>query len=62
MIREIVKEAMTLRKVKAKDLAEVVGIAPSTMSQFLNGRTRLGQEKLEIMLEYLKIKLIIEDK
>lgn len=59
MIRETIKKAVKLRKVKAKDLAEHIGITPSTMSLFLNGKTNLGQEKLEMIFEFLNIKLTI---
>lgn len=61
MIRKTIKEAMQLRKVKAKDLAEHIGVTKSTMSLFLNHKINLGQEKLEMMLDYLRIKLVIED-
>lgn len=59
MIREVIREAMQLRKVKAKDLAEYIGITKSTMSLFLNGKTKLGQDKLEAIFEFLEIKLIL---
>ena len=50
MIRETVKEAMKLRNVKSKDLAEHVEVTKSTMSLFLNGKT---------ILDFLDIKLVI---
>ncbi len=59
MIREAIKEAMILRKVKAKDLAEYIGVTKSTMSLFLNRKTNLGQEKIEAILEFLGIALVI---
>lgn len=59
MIREAVKEAMKLRKVKSKDLAEYVGVTKSTMSLFLNGKIDFKQEKIEKILDFLNIKLII---
>lgn len=52
MIRETVKEAMKLRNVKSKDLAEHVEVTKSTMSLFLNGKTNLGQEKIEKILDF----------
>lgn len=61
MIRETIKEAMKIRKVKAKDLADHIGIARSTMSLFLNSKMNLGQDKIEAILKYLNIKLIIEE-
>lgn len=61
MIRETIKEAMKLRKVKAKDLAEHIGVTKSTMSLFLNGKTNLGQEKIENMFEFLGIQLVINN-
>ena len=60
MIRETIKEAMEVRKIKAKDLAEHVGVTKSSMSLFLNGKRAMGQEKIEVMLEYLRIDLIIK--
>ena len=60
MIRDIVKEAMKLRKVKSKDLAEHIGVSGSSMSLFLNGKMNLGQNKIEAILEYLNIGLVIK--
>ena len=60
MIRDIVKEAMKLRKVKSKDLAEHIGLSESSMSLFINGKMNLGQNKIEYILEYLKIELVIK--
>ena len=60
MIRDIVKEAMKLRKVKSKDLAEHIGLSESSMSLFLNGKMNLGQNKIEYILEYLNIELVIK--
>lgn len=60
MIRDIVKEAMKFRKVKSKDLAEHIGLSESSMSLFLNGRMNLGQNKIEAILEYLNIGLVIK--
>ena len=61
MIRETVKEAMKLRKVKSKDLAEQIGLSESSMSLFLNGKMNLGQNKIEAILEYLNIGLVIKE-
>lgn len=61
MIREKIKEAMNIRGIKASDLAEQIGITKSPMSQFLNGKIGLKHEKLEAIMEYLRIKLVIED-
>ena len=61
MIRDIVIEAMKLRKVKSKDLAEHIGLAESSMSQFLNGKMNLGQKRIEMIFEYLRIELVIEE-
>ena len=60
MIRDIVKEAIKLRKVKSKDLAEHIGLSESSMSLFLNGKMNLGQNKIEYILEYLNIELVIK--
>lgn len=59
MIRKTIKEAMKIRKVKSKDLAEHIGLSESSMSLFLNGKMNLGQNKIEAILEYLNIGLVI---
>lgn len=59
MIRKTIKEAMKIRKVKSKDLAEHIGFSESSMSLFLNGKMNLGQNKIEAILEYLNIGLVI---
>lgn len=60
MIRETIREAMRIRKVKSKDLAEHIGLSESSMSLFLNGKMNLGQNKIESILEYLNIELVIK--
>lgn len=59
MIRESVKEAMKLRNVKSKDLAEYIGVTKSNMSLFLNGKLDFKQDNIEKILEFLNIKLVI---
>ena len=59
MIREAVNEAMKLRKVKSKDLAEYIGVTKSNMSLFLNGKLDFKQDKVEKILDFLDIKLVI---
>lgn len=61
MIRKTIKEAMKIRKVKSKDLAEHIGLSESSMSLFLNGKMNLGQNKIESILEYLNIELVIKE-
>lgn len=61
MIRKTIKEAMKIRKVKSKDLAEHIGLSESSMSLFLNGKMNLGQNKIESILEYLNIGLVIKE-
>ena len=51
---------MKIRKVKSKDLAEHIGLSESSMSLFLNGKMNLGQNKIEAILEYLNIGLVIK--
>ena len=60
MIRKAIKEAMNLRKVKAIDLAEQIGINRGSMSLFLSGKTNLSQDKIEAILMYLNIELVIK--
>ena len=52
---------MNIRKIKSKDLADVIGISKSAMSLFLNGKMNIGQEKIEAMLRHLGIELVIKD-
>lgn len=59
MIRETVKEAMKLRNVKSKDLAEYIGVTKSNMSLFLNGKLDFKQDRIEKILDLLDIKLVI---
>ena len=59
MIREVIIEAMKIRKIKSKGLAELIGVAKSSMSLFFNGKMNLGQEKIEMMLKFLNIDLVI---
>lgn len=61
MIRETIKEAMKLRKVKSKDLAEHIGLSESSISLFLNKKMNLGLNKVEAILEYLNIGLVIKE-
>lgn len=61
MISEVIKEAMALRNVKSKELAEHIGVTRSSMSLFLNKKRAIGLEKIEAMLQYLRIKLEIEE-
>ena len=59
MIREVIIEAMKIRKIKSKDIAELIGVAKSSMSLFFNGKMNLGQEKIEMMSKFLNIDLVI---
>lgn len=59
MIRETIKEAMKIRKIKAKDLADHVGVSKSTMSIFLSGKINFRQDNIETILEHLGISLVI---
>lgn len=61
MIRETIKEAMRIRKVKSKDLAEHIELSESSMSLFLNGKMNLGQNKIESILKHLNVELVIKE-
>lgn len=61
MIREKVNEAIKLRRVKAIDLAEHIGITRGAMSLFLSGKMNLGQDKIDALLIYLNIELVIKE-
>ena len=60
MIRDAIKEAMKLRKVKQKDLADFAGVTKGTMSAFLAGRINLGLDKIEMIFRFLNIELAIK--
>lgn len=60
MILEAIKEAMRIRGVKAKDLAEAIGVTKGSMSLFLSGKMKLGQDKLDAVLIYLNIEFIVK--
>lgn len=60
MILEAIKEAMRIRRVKAKDLAEAIGVTKGSMSLFLSGKMKLGQDKLDAVLIYLNIEFIVK--
>lgn len=60
MIRESIKEIMKSRQVKQKELAEYIGVTKVTMSAFLAGKINLGLEKVELILDFLKISLTAE--
>ena len=59
MIREVIIEAMKIRKIKSKDLAEVIGVAKSSMALVFNGKMNLGKEKIEMVWKFLNIELVI---
>lgn len=52
---------MKIRKVKSKELAEHIALSESAMSLFLNGKMNLGLNKIESILEYLNIELVIKE-
>lgn len=60
MILEAIKEAMKIRGVKAKDLAEAIGVTKGSMSLFLSGKMKLGQDKLDALLIYLNIEFVVK--
>jgi len=57
MIRETIIIALKNQGVSQRRCALDCGIAPQTMNDFLKGRRNLPFEKLETVLEYLKIEL-----
>lgn len=60
MILEAVKEAMKIRGVKAKDLAEAIGVTKGSMSLFLSGKMNLGQNKIDALLVYLNVDFVVK--
>lgn len=57
MIREAIKTAMMRQKVTQRMLADDCGVYYTAISHFLKGRRPLPLDKVEKMLEYLKIEL-----
>ena len=52
---------MKICKIKAKDLAESIGVTKGTMSLFLNGKINLGQDKIEAIMRVLNIYILIKN-
>lgn len=61
MIAEIIKKAMKARGIKQVSLAAHLGITPSNLSLFLNGKAGMQQDKIEAAFKHLGIILTIEN-
>jgi len=57
MIRETVTATLKARGLSQRRCAIDCGIAPQTLNNFLNGHRPLPLDKLERVIEYLKIKM-----
>lgn len=60
MIRETIKEAMQLKGVSAASLCRQMNINEATMSNYLKGKYQMSAGKLEMMMQILGIRLIID--
>lgn len=60
MIRETIKEAMQLKGVSAASLCRQMNINEATMSNYLHGKYQMSAGKLEMMMQILGIRLIID--
>jgi len=61
MIRESIITSLKNQGVSQRRCALDCGIAPQTMNDFLKGRRNLPFEKLETVLKYLKIELLLKN-
>lgn len=59
-IREKIKEAMLLKRIKAVDLACEIGVSNGALSLFLSGKMNLSQTNIERAFEYLGIEICIQ--
>ena len=50
------------QNVKPIDLTRKLGINKSSISLYLNGKTGLSYDKIESLLNFLNIKLVIENR
>lgn len=57
MIREIIKEALDLNRIKDSMVAEAVGISRKRFRDFLAGRHNLNLSNIELIIDLLGIKL-----
>jgi len=55
--RQIIKLKRKELGFSQKDLAGLLGIRPSTLSNYENGKTELGADKLEKIFSILRIKV-----
>lgn len=62
MIRETIKIRISEKRMKAVDLAELIGVSKSSMSLFLSGKIGMKIENIEKMFEILDISLIVNYK
>lgn len=61
MIRSAIKQAIKLRRLKQSELAERIGVTPSTMSRFLSGGINFTQENIEKLLAITGVRLVIDE-
>ncbi|WP_373720509.1 helix-turn-helix domain-containing protein [Bacteroides heparinolyticus] len=59
MIREKIKQAMYIRGISASEMSKSLGISKSILSSFLSGKSGIGIDKMESILDYLRIELVI---
>ena len=57
MIRETITATLKARGLSQRRCALDCGITPQTLNNFLNGHRPLPLDKLERVIEYLKIKM-----
>jgi len=48
------KVALSVRRMRQAELAAAIGIAPSTLSEFIHGRVELAPHQLERIAEMLR--------
>lgn len=53
-----IKGVIKSKKLKVKDLAEVIGVTPNTLSSALNGNRALGKSARKILFKELNIEAL----
>jgi transcriptional regulator with XRE-family HTH domain len=53
-MRSNLKVALAARRMRQAELAEAIGVAPSTLSEFIHGRVELAPHQLNRIAEILR--------
>ena len=62
MIRTAIKNAMEAKGIRQQELADVLGVSKSSVSNYLAGRRKLKIENIEKALEFLGLEIVLKDR